>query len=106
MSDAEVERVDESNETTAADGQPDLDEVDWSALWDEFGCPQDDCMSRTQLEGALSVTEQDVAGSLSALNEPSQEAVPDGLIAQWTNGDAVASVLRGYYLHPEVRGDG
>jgi len=81
-----------------------VEDVDWPALWDEVGCARDDYMSRTQLEAALSVTEQDVAGSLPAPDDPSQETVPDGLIAQWTNGDAVASVLRGYYLHPEVRG--
>jgi hypothetical protein len=93
------------DETATADSQP-LDEVDWSALWVEFGCSQDDYISRTQLEGAVSVTEQDVAGSLPALNEPSQEAVPDGLIAQWTRDADAATTLRGFYLQPEVRDDG
>lgn len=86
----------------------DPDNVDWGALWDEFGCPHDDYMSRTQLATAVSVSEE-IAIGLETPQEPGDGHAPAGLVAKWATADpdapASTDVLRGYALPREVRRD-
>lgn len=80
-----------------------LDSLDWAALWEEFGAAYDDFMSRTQLVGALEVTEQNATGALPEPGFPGDDHAPDDLVAQWAHDEDGLPIIRGYKLVKEVR---
>ncbi|NLV14387.1 hypothetical protein [Haloarcula argentinensis] len=88
----------ETSEQPAITGEATDDsaaDVDWAALWDEFGFDTPDAAgnkmaSDTQLEAALQATEQSIAGdSEGHINE----AVADGSLVKCRAEDGT---LRGY----------
>jgi len=88
----------ETSDQPAIDGEATDDsatDVDWAALWDEFGFDTPDaagnkCASPTQLEAALQSTEQSIAGDPEGhINQ----AVAGGILVKCR---AEGGTLRGY----------
>lgn len=88
----------------SGDNRTSPDEIDWSALWEEFGFDSTDAtgnyvISRTQLVPAIETSEQTIAGDPGAIIE---DAVRDGPLETNHVADEYGSNhLRGY-LFPEV----
>jgi hypothetical protein len=83
----------ETTEQRAIDG--DATDVDWAALWEEFGFGTPDaagnkCASDTQLEATLQSTDQSPAGD--AIGHISQAVASGTLVKCQTKG----GTLRGY----------
>lgn len=90
------------------DDVADLDDVDWLAFWQEFGCPVDEHMSWTQFQTAVEISDQNITAEPVPPEAPQGPNVPEGLIAQWTTAaedEDHAPVLRGIFLLHEVRRD-
>jgi len=101
--DAELRQAVRATLAEAGDGgQDDPDNVDWAALWDEFGFDGPDGageahISKTQLDLALEVTDQAVQGNPV---DHISEAVDDEVLLVWEDS---GGSLRGYSLAGDLQ---